>query len=192
MKPNHQMNFGLSLVSLSIIIVALVGISRFDQKKASSIVENTATSTTQESVDESYQISIDAISVISPIINNVDGADKNTYLNALDDGVAHLKGSAKPGEPGNVFIFGHSSKTSTYKGDYGEVFKNLNAVQPGDQIKIWSSNRSFVYIITGKKIVEPTDVSVANQDFSQKDLTLMTCWPIGSNKQRLIVTSILQ
>lgn len=62
-----------------------------------------------------------------PIIINTPGSNEKAYLKALQNGVAHYKGTLIPGsEAGNSFIFGHSSYYTNVAGQYKDVFENLN------------------------------------------------------------------
>lgn len=140
---------------------------------------------------EGYNLLIPKISVTAPIIINVDGNNKDEYNKALENGVAQLKGSALPGRNGNAFVFGHSSYLADKPGNYKEIFKNMNDLNPGDLFEVQSKSARYVYRITNKKVVEPNDVSVAEQNVSIKQMTLMTCWPVGTTKQRMIVVGEL-
>ena len=143
------------------------------------------------SKSESHQLLIEKINVSVPIIINTDGNNKEEYDKALENGIAHLKGSALPGKNGNVFIFGHSSYYPEKPGNYKQVFAKLNDLVPGDIFEIQSVDARYIYKILNKKIVEPNDVSVANQNNALKQITLMTCWPVGSTAQRLVVVGEL-
>jgi len=140
-----------------------------------------------DKTEENYQLVINKINTSAPILINVDGNNKDAYNKALENGVAHLKGSALPGRSGNVFIFGHSSYYENQPGNYKQVFAKLNDLAPGDIIEIQANSTRFVYKVLDKKIIEPNDVSVANQNYNLKQLTLMTCWPVGSTAQRLVI-----
>lgn len=144
-----------------------------------------------ETKSSNYTLIIGKIGVSAPIMINTDGNDKEKYNKALEDGVAHLQGSALPGKNGNSFIFGHSSYYADKPGNFKEVFSKLNDLATGDQIEVQSEAGRFVYTITEKKVVEPTDVAVAAQDPAIKKITIMTCWPIGTTKQRLVVAGEL-
>lgn len=142
--------------------------------------------------EENFVLKIDKINLSAPIIINVDGNDKEAYNKALENGVAHLKGSAIPGKAGNPFIFGHSSYYAWKPGDYKEIFKNLNNVEIGDIITVSSSSSTYNYKVISKEIVTPDNVAVANQNYAEKKLTLMTCWPIGSDAKRLVIVGMLE
>jgi len=106
---------------------------------------------------------------------------------ALHDGVVHYPGTANPGQHGNVFITGHSSYYPWDDGKYKDVFAALHDLEVGDEYFIFHKGKKYRYIITTRKIVSPSDVSVLEQDTSKKTSTLMTCTPIGSTARRLIL-----
>ncbi|MDP3948719.1 MAG: sortase, partial [bacterium] len=102
------------------------------------------------------------------------------------NGVAHYNGTAKPGEGSNVFIFGHSSFFEADPGKFKEIFKELNLLEKNDEIIAWNNNKKYKYKVTEKKIIEPNETQYLLPTSSEQ-LTLMTCYPIGSTAQRLIV-----
>lgn len=142
------------------------------------------TSTPLDQKIKDFGLEIKKIDILVPIIKNVDGSDKASYNKSLQSGVAHYDGTALPGEKGNIFIFGHSS--ADVKGDYSKVFASLNDLQKDDEITVFYQNNEHKYKVTGKRIVEATDLSVLDKG-KKEVLTLMTCWPIGTKEKRLIV-----
>lgn len=137
----------------------------------------------------SYQLKIKKINIDAPIVLNMDGKDEETYNKALESGVAHMLGTALPGEEGNIVIFGHSSKPKKYIGNYGAVFANINDLSIGDILEINSTNReTFKYKIEQKLLVDGKDVSYI-QPTTDDRLTISTCWPIGSDKSRMILVT---
>src|SRR6185295_7493536 len=104
----------------------------------------------------------------------------------LHDGVVHYPGTGDPGEPGNVFITGHSSYYPWDDGKYKNVFALLGNLEVGDSYSvIWQGNE-YRYKIIERKIVKPEDTSVLNQPPDKEIATLMTCWPVGTTASRLI------
>jgi sortase A len=102
----------------------------------------------------------------------------------LNRGVGHVKGTAYPGEDGNVAIAGHRDG----------FFRGLKDVVVGDKIELVTLQQAETYIIDRITIVEPTDVSVL-QPRSHSSLTLITCYPfyfIGSAPQRYIVQAFIE
>lgn len=137
-----------------------------------------------------FGIKIDKISILTPVIKNVDGLDKKKYFTALQEGAAHYKGTSLPGEKGNVFIFGHSS-SSIGTGPYADIFAKLNKLEKNDLIIVFYEEKEYIYKVNSKKIIEKDDIGVLNPT-TDKILTLMTCWPIGTNEKRLIIRAILK
>ncbi len=136
---------------------------------------------------EDNHLYIDRIKVNAPIIWDV-ADDNETVLKNLQNGVTHLKGNAKPGQKGTVFIVGHSSNFSFAKGDYKRVFALLPQLKIGDEIVVVYHNTPIRYRVTEYKTVKPDDVSVRENADDQK-LNLMTCVPLGTNYRRLVVSA---
>jgi len=141
-------------------------------------------------VIKQFGLQIDKIGVLVPVIENVDGTQKVTYNKALEKGVAHYQGTSLPGQGGNIFIFGHSS-TILGKGPYAQIFAQLNELQKGDLMIVYYKGKKFVYSVFEKQVVEKNNLSVL-QPTAKEQLTLMTCWPIGSNAKRLIIKGELK
>ncbi|PZM86557.1 hypothetical protein DLH72_00615 [Candidatus Gracilibacteria bacterium] len=112
---------------------------------------------------------------------------ENIFMKELENGVVRYPGSAVPGENGNSFIFGHSSNFPWMNGDYNEVFSNLNFLESGDEVIIYYGQKKFIYKIKEKKVIKPGDVSVLKRYPDKKELSIMTCWPIGTTLNRLVV-----
>ncbi|MDD5376973.1 MAG: class E sortase [Candidatus Gracilibacteria bacterium] len=117
---------------------------------------------------------------------------ENIFMQELEKGVVRYPGTAKPGEAGNAFIFGHSSNYPWVKGEYNSVFALLDELSFGDEIIVYYNQKKFTYIIREKKIVKPGNVKILERDETKKELSLMTCWPIGTTLNRLIVFAELQ
>ena len=98
-------------------------------------------------------------------------------------GPGHLKDTPAPGEPGNSVISGHRDT----------FFRHIYELEKGDEILVQRKGRTFHYEVTGKHVVQPTDMSVLNPSKDAR-LTLITCYPtyyIGPAPERLVVTSKL-
>ncbi len=107
--------------------------------------------------------------------------------NDLSKNLAHLPGSALPGEKGNVFISGHSALSQLFSLK-NAVFSRLSDLKKGDQIIIETPGSKFVYEVEELKVVNSTDVSVINAPEEQgRYISLMTCVPPGLNFKRLVV-----
>jgi sortase A len=173
---------------IAIVIVAFLAIytASYYESKEAGIEIRELPEESGDLISEAFTLKINKLNIVTPVIENVDGGNKKRYNEALKSGVAHYKGTALPGEESNIFIFGHSSSYVGLGGDYGEIFKELNNMESGDEILIIYQDKEYIYKVVEKKVVEKTEVSVLNSTDGEQ-LTLMTCWPIGTNLKRLIV-----
>lgn len=125
------------------------------------------------------------IGVEAPIIWNVEESEIN---NRLVNGVVHSKGTALPGEVGNIFIIGHSSYYSWVQSDYKDIFALLDKLASGDKIFIRYETALLTYEVSDSQVVSPNRLDVMDQPPGYT-LTLMTCVPVGTNLNRLVVTA---
>lgn len=118
---------------------------------------------------------------------NIQNENVLVDTNDLSKSLAHLPGSALPGEKGNVFISGHSALSPLFA-IKSTPFSKLPDLKKGDQIVIESPGSKYTYQVVGFKIVSPSDTSVLAAPESQgRYISLMTCVPPGLNFKRLIV-----
>ena len=132
-------------------------------------------------------LSLPIINVKAPITWGVTNSP-DEVANGLSKGLIQIKGTALPGEVGNVFVTGHSSNYPWAKGSYNNVFALLNKVVVGDMVQLKYQNVDYLYKIKEIKVVEPTDISVLESK-KESVLTLMTCTPVGTSLRRLIVVA---
>jgi sortase (surface protein transpeptidase) len=122
----------------------------------------------------------------------------------LSQGPGHYEGTALPGEQGNLALAGH-------RVGKGSPFLELDLLKPGEPIVVETADSWFVYRvlgdpatgdfttdpsgIPGQQIVSPSDIEVisptpnatAGAAPTGAYLTLTTCHPRYSAKQRLII-----
>lgn len=97
----------------------------------------------------------------------------------LKKGVAQHIGSAAPGQAGNMVLAGHNDI-------YGEVFRDLDQLAPGDEIVVSSERRTYTYVVRETAIVEPAEVWVmAPTEYAS--VTLISCYPYRVNTKRIVV-----
>lgn len=154
--------------------------------KNNKTIKNLSLSPSASPLYQDFHLLIPSLDINAPIIPDVNGADQNAYFKALENGVAQLKGSSKPGDGSNIFIFGHSSFYWYKPGDYKKIFVNLEDIKIGDEIIIWYREKEYKYKVTVTKVVSPREVDVL-QPTSQEQVTLMTCVPPGTTLKRFIV-----
>lgn len=140
-------------------------------------------------VDRQYGIVIPKIGANAHVIPNVDPFNSTVYETALTKGVAQAKGTANPGTPGNIFLFAHSSENFYYALRYNSVFYLLTKLQTGDMIFLYYKNNRYIYRVDKKTLVKPDAVSYITGAGTGETLTLMTCWPPGTDYERLLVTA---
>ncbi|MCW5875468.1 MAG: class D sortase [Anaerolineales bacterium] len=122
-------------------------------------------------------IRIESIGVNAPIVLGDD-------WEALKRGVGQHVGSADPGQQGNFVLSGHNDI-------YGEVFRHLDELKPGDEVTIFTANRTFTYRVVETRIVPPTAVEVLAPT-PEATLTLISCYPYRVNSQRIVVIGELK
>lgn len=141
-------------------------------------------------VSEDPRLIIPKISVDVPIIWDANAASQDSLNAAMDKGVAwfNIQGaSAKPGEKGNFVLSGHSSNDWLDKGDYKFIFAPLERMKEGDTIYVNYNSTRYTYTITGTKVVTPTDVASLRIGVDKPRITLVTCTPLGTALNRLLV-----
>ncbi len=132
-----------------------------------------------------FKIMIPKIELESDIIPNVDTTSEEIYKQKLLAGVAHANGSYFPGQDGMVFLFAHSTDSIARILEYNAKFMFVYQLDIGDEVQINYKGKLYRYAITDKKIINPQEVELVRQ--ANSDLVLSTCWPLGTNWQRLIL-----
>jgi sortase A len=127
--------------------------------------------------DQAIRIQIPALDVDAPIVQG-DGWEQ------LKKGVGQNLGSANPGQNGNVVLSAHNDV-------YGELFRYLDKLVPGDRVIIYTQQRQYIYVVDRTAIVEPTAVEVMASTGSPT-ATLISCYPYLVNDERIVVFARLQ
>lgn len=112
---------------------------------------------------------------------------EDVFMEELVKGIVRYPGSAKPGEEWNSFIFGHSSNFPWIKWDYNDVFALLNNVVFGDEIIVYYNQKKYIYTVKEKHVVKPGDVAILKRNEWKKEISLMTCWPVWTSVNRMVV-----
>ena len=111
-----------------------------------------------------------------------------TFMEELRKWVVRYPWTAEPWKIGNAFIFGHSSNYPWVKSQYNDVFALLDTLKKDDEIIVYYFQKKFTYKVTDTAIVRPGDVKALEaRDHTKKELSLMTCWPVGTTLERIIV-----
>lgn len=138
-----------------------------------------------------FYLSIPSINLKNiPVKANVDGFNTQAYEHVLVNSLAQMKGTAYPGEYGNIYIYGHSAPqwfADLYPSSFLGIFTNILKLQNGNTIYIKFKKTMYKYKIFEAKVISPTDISVLQSPKGKKWLTLMTCIPPGIGTERYIV-----
>jgi sortase A len=126
--------------------------------------------------EHARQIQIPAINVNANVVQG-DGPEQ------LKKGVGQHIGTANPGDKGNMVLTAHNDV-------FGEIFRYLDRLQPGDEVIVQTSQKSYTYIVTGTRIVEPTQVEVMGPTLDAT-ATLISCYPYMVDNKRIVVTAKL-
>lgn len=94
-------------------------------------------------------------------------------------GPGHMSHTPVPGQPGNAVISGHRTT-------YGSPFHDLDLLQPGDRIEVETLAGVHVYEVRASQVVAPNAWWVT-EPRPGAWLTLTTCHPKFSSRQRLVV-----
>lgn len=138
---------------------------------------------------QEFSIKIPKLEVEAQVKPQVDISNPEDYDHALRAGVAHAKGTALPGQSGTIYIFGHSTDYPWNIEYYHAFFYRLKDITPGEKIIINYKGKSFVYIVSEKKVVGAHYLEYLSSPSEENRLVLQTCWPPGTTWQRLIVVA---
>lgn len=128
------------------------------------------------SPEQANWIKIPAIGVDAPVVQG-DGWEQ------LKSGVGQHIGTANPGENGNMVLSAHNDI-------FGEIFRHLDKLQPGDEVTVFTNVRAYTYVIGETLIVDPLFVQVM-EPTRDPTLTLISCYPYLINNQRIVVKATL-
>jgi sortase A len=179
----------LTLIVAGILLLGYVGGEYWgtyrSQKNLEAAWQNQAAALNASS--QTHQTSISPEQMLTRLVVTKIGIDAIVVEGAsrkdLSEGPGHMKQTAEPGEAGNAVVTGHRDT----------FFRHIHELAKGDQIQVQRNGRSFVYEVTGRRIVMPEDISVINPT-KDAELTLITCYPtyyIGPAPKRLVVFSRL-
>jgi sortase A len=109
----------------------------------------------------------------------------------LKKDLGYYPGSALPGAIGNFAVAGHRMTQE-------QPFRDLDNLVAGDPIVVQVGKKIYVYTVVKTKIAKPTDIREIypvpgnpNAIATKAMLTLTTCHPKNSAKERLVVNAVL-
>ena len=160
----------------------LNNLEQTDEFQESIISIATKTLTNQAAKAEFLPDVVGRLTILSANINHyvVFGATNKK----LEYGPGYILGTSLPGSGGNFAIAGHRTT-------YGAPFGNLDRVQVGETIIFQTNTNQYKYQVIDVKIVSPEDNYVL-ENYGDDRITLTTCHPKFSAKQRLVVIGQLE
>jgi len=130
-------------------------------------------------------VDVHIVTLSNVSIKTIKDADYDKYLY---DGVVKYPYTTDPGQKGNVFIFGHTSYYWWKKNPYGTVFSKIPRLRHWDIMKLNWGGKVYSYEIFKKLILSPKQVSSFYKKYKNWEfLTIMGCYPIGSDRQRMVI-----
>lgn len=93
---------------------------------------------------------------------------KDTKKN-LNISIAHVAGTAGPGEVGNYVIAGHRMRS------YGRHFNRLHELREGDDIQFIGPHHTYLYRVFEVLVIEPEETWVLEPEEGERLITLVTC-----------------
>lgn len=143
-------------------------------------------------INTSFSLMIESLNINSPVVKDVPIIDRNKYLEALQEGIAHASFSDYPNEEGaNVYLFAHSSYNFWELGKYSSVFNQLNKIEQGDEVNLFYEDKRYVYKVDSKDFVNDFKIDETIYSGLGPNLTLQTCHPAGTTLYRLVVKASL-
>jgi sortase A len=103
-----------------------------------------------------------------------------TSETALRGGPGIYPGTPFPGSGGTTAIAGHRTT-------YLAPFRHIDSLHPGDPIAVEMPYGDFTYVVTGSRVVAPSDVHDATAYLGYSRLVLSACTPLFSASKRLLV-----
>ncbi len=145
--------------------------------------------TVNTTVSDTNKLIIPKLNIDVPVHFGISN-DTHTVNKAMEEGVAHFMvpgAAAFPGQVGNTVITGHSAGDIYSSNQYKFIFSGLERLAEGDLIYIDYNKVRYTYRMTGSKTVEPSDVDSLRYTGDKAILTLITCWPLGTSRYRLLI-----
>ena len=126
----------------------------------------------------------EAIAIIRiPKIGVEKAVVEGVAISDLRKGPGHYPDTPLPGQGGNSGIAGHRTT-------YGAPFFELDQLVAGDEILVRTIHDELRYVVDRTLVVRPDQVEVLDPT-EESRLTLTTCHPRYSARERLIVSAVL-
>lgn len=177
------------------VIQAKIAQYRFSEPATSTVViaqdreitKEVKADTKEVILDSKFGLYIPKIKSNTSVVADVNPYDYAEYTKALETGVAHARGTVSPDKEGNVFLFAHSAVNFYERNKYDVYFYLLNELKKDDEVFVSYDGVIYKYRVQEVKIVNKEDIKYLSKYSDQDTLTLMTCYPAGTDWRRTIV-----
>jgi len=137
-------------------------------------------------------VEIPKLGVKVPLVWN---KDFSKVQDDLKNGVVHHPATVYPGDIGLSSIHGHSSGYP-WDGDYKTAFTKINFLEAGDEVFVTvhgtnGQDRRYRYVVKSKKTYSISDPKQFEPPSPGSYLNLSTSWPVGTARERYVVTTEL-
>ncbi|HKM19977.1 MAG TPA: sortase [Candidatus Dojkabacteria bacterium] len=177
------------------VIRAKISQCRFSEPSTTNVVISENQDITKEITPDTEEVILDPkfglyipkIKSNASVVADVNAYDKGEYIKALETGIAHAKGTVTPNKEGNVFLFAHSAVNFYERNKYDVYFYLLHELKKDDEIFVSYDGIIYKYRVQEVKIVNRDEVKYLSKYSDEDTLTLMTCYPAGTDWKRTIV-----
>jgi sortase A len=120
--------------------------------------------------------------LVIPSIGINEPINEGKFINVIKDGGTWRRpNGTTPDKDGNTIIVGHR-----FYGKNTSTFYNLDKVIAGQKLAVYWEGKEIMYEVREVKIVDATAIEIESPT-DEKQLTLYTCHPIWTAKQRLVL-----
>lgn len=126
---------------------------------------------------EGGRLIISRLKLQAPIIESIEEEK-------LEEAVGHVPGTALPWDDGNTVIIGENFMAQW---NSKILFSLLHLTKTGDDVVVEQGDRRFRYQVREKKVVQAEDIYDYIGPTETSQLTLITCYPPGTQWKRLVV-----
>lgn len=144
------------------------------------------------------RILIPSLGLDVPIVTdeNMKAVDfaKANFDKQLEEWIVKYPTTPEPGQEGNTLLFGHTSYEVWKTNPYGTIFKDLPKLKDSTLIQILRKWKLYEYKVIDIFIITPKQVNaqyMTYQNAGGSYITLMWCYPLGTDKKRIMVVAKL-
>lgn len=122
--------------------------------------------------------------LVIPTIGIDEAILESNNIGVIDNGGTWRRpNTSSPSKGSNTVIVGHR-----FYGLNGSTFYNLDKLKINDSIAIYWEGKEYLYSVTDVKVVSPSAVEI-EAPTADAQLTLYTCTPLWTAKDRLVITA---